>query len=82
MRLLYFASGIFYLPDSMPPAIRDIIAWNPVLHGVTLLREGYYRGYESHLLDLRYLLFWAVGSVLCGLVVEKIARKPLRSLAT
>lgn len=82
LRLLYFTSAVFYLPDRLPPAIRDILVWNPVLHAITLFREGYYRGYESHLLDVGYLYSWAIGCVLCGLVVEKIARKPLRSLAT
>ena len=82
LRLLYFASGLFFLPDSMPPAVRDIFVWNPVLHAVTLFREGYYHGYQSHLLDEGYLVMWAVGSVLCGLVVEKVARKPLRSLTS
>ena len=81
-RLLYFTSGIFFLPDRLPPAFRDILAWNPVLHGITLFREGYYRGYESYMLDVGYLYSWAIGCVLVGLVVEKIARKPLRSLAT
>lgn len=80
MRLLYLTSGIFYLPDRMPPTFRNILSWNPVLHGITLFREGYYRGYESHLLDVSYLYSWAVGCVLCGLLVEKIARRPLRNL--
>ena len=81
MRLLYFTSAVFYLPDPLPPAIRDILAWNPILHGITLVREGYYRGYQSHLLDVGYLYSWAIGCVLVGLVAERIARKPMRSLA-
>ena len=82
LRLLYFTSALFFLPDAIPSAMRDILAWNPVLHGITLFREGYYQGYDSHMLDEGYLIVWAIGSVLCGLVVEKIARKPLRRLAT
>lgn len=82
LRLLYFTSAVFYLPDRLPPTFRDILAWNPVMHAITLFREGYYRGYESHLLDVGYLYSWAVGCILFGLVAEKIARKPLRSLAT
>ena len=55
MRLLYFTSAVFYLPDRMPPTLRDLLAWNPVMHGITLVREGYYRGYESHILDVSRL---------------------------
>jgi capsular polysaccharide transport system permease protein len=80
MRILYITSGIFYLPDSMPPMMRDILAWNPVLHAITLFREGYYFGYQSHILDVGYLYQWAVASVLLSLLAEKVARKPIRNL--
>lgn len=81
MRLLYFASGLFFLPDTLPPGIRSIFYWNPVLHGITLFREGYYRGYQSHILDLNYLAGWALGSMLLAAVVVRIARRPIRNLA-
>ncbi len=81
LRLLYWCSAVFYLPDNLPPAFRAALDWNPVVHGITLFREGYYDGYQSHMLDVEYLFVWSVGSVLCGLVLEKAARKPLRNLA-
>jgi capsular polysaccharide transport system permease protein len=81
-RILYLFSGIFFLPDRMPPAFREIMSWNPVTHAIILCREGYYRGYESHMLDVGYLWTWAVCCLLCGLIVEKVARKPLRNLTT
>ncbi len=81
MLLLYFCSGLFYLPDALPPAFRDILYWNPILHAIILFREGYYHGYESHMFDLSYLVGWALGAVLLALVLEKIARKPIRNLA-
>jgi capsular polysaccharide transport system permease protein len=79
-RVLYFTSGIFFLPERMPPGLRDIMAWNPIMHGITLFREGYYRGYESHLLDERYLFLWAVGAVLTALLLEKMTRRQLRNV--
>lgn len=79
-RMLYFTSAIFYLPEGMPPGLRDIIVWNPILHGITLFREGYYAGYDSYLLDERYLFSWAVGSVLAALTLEKVTRKALRNV--
>ncbi len=80
MLLLYFCSGLFFLPDALPPAFRDVLYWNPVLHGIVLFREGYYHGYESHMFDLAYLVGWALGAVLVALVLERIARKPIRNL--
>jgi capsular polysaccharide transport system permease protein len=80
-RLLYFTSAIFFLPEAMPPALRDIMAWNPIMHGITLFREGYYNGYNSYILDERYLFVWAVGSILTALVLEKMTRRQLRNVA-
>lgn len=78
-RLLYFTSGGFFLPESLPPAARDIVVWNPVLHGVTLFREGYYPRYDSHTLAVLYLTSWSVASILLAFVVVRLAAKPLRS---
>src|SRR6202023_3580376 len=33
-RILYFCSGIFYVPGMMPDWVRDILVWNPILHAV------------------------------------------------
>jgi capsular polysaccharide transport system permease protein len=79
-RLLYWMSCIFYIPESMPPSARDIIAWNPIAHGVTMFRMGYYKLYDSHMLDINYLCGWATSAVLVAFIVERVARKPLRNL--
>ena len=78
-RLLYFTSGVFYLPDTLPPAARDVLVWNPVLQGITLFRMGYYGNYDSHLLDMKYLVIWSAVSVLLAFLVERLTRKALLS---
>jgi len=78
-RLLYFTSGVFYLPEALPPAVRDILAWNPVLHGITLFRMGYYGNYDSHLLSFGYLVGWCIVSMLLAFLVERTLRKALLS---
>ncbi len=65
----------------MPPPIRDALAWNPVLQGITLLRMGYYSNYDSHLLDVDYLAGWCIVSTLLAFVVERMARKALLARA-
>ncbi|MDQ3558670.1 MAG: ABC transporter permease, partial [Pseudomonadota bacterium] len=80
LRMLYFMSGVFYLPESMVPAFRDVIAWNPVMHGISLFREGYFKFYDSNLLDREYLAYWAISSVLAAMLTTRVAQKPLRGL--
>lgn len=79
LRLLYFASGVFFLPDVMPPAIRNVIEWNPVLQGITLFRMGYYANYDSHMLRIEYLIMWSAVCVLLAFLAERVARKRLLS---
>jgi capsular polysaccharide transport system permease protein len=80
-RFLYFASGVFYLPESMPPSIREIMLWIPMTHGITLFRMGYYQFYDGSTFDGPYLFYWAAGSLLAAFVAERIARRPIRNLA-
>ena len=70
-RLLYFCSGIFYVPGMMPEWIRDILAWNPVLHAVDWFRWSFFREYEPHWLDCSYLLTFAIVTLLAGLGLER-----------
>jgi capsular polysaccharide transport system permease protein len=77
MRLLYFCSGIFYVPGMMPDWIRDILAWNPILHAVDWFRSGFFADYEPHWLDRSYLLAVAVATLLLGLGLERGLRRRL-----
>ena len=70
-RLLYFCSGIFYVPGMMPEWIRDVLAWNPVLQAVDWFRSSFFREYEPHWLDRSYLLIFAVVTLLAGLGLER-----------
>jgi len=73
-RLLYFFSGIFYVPGMMPDWARDILAWNPLLHAIDWFRAGFFATYHPHWLDRRYLCLAAVLAVLAGLALERTAR--------
>jgi capsular polysaccharide transport system permease protein len=76
-RLLYFCSGIFYVPGMMPDWIRDILAWNPLLHAVDWFRASFFQEYEPHWLDRTYLSTAAVIAVLAGLGLERGLRRQL-----
>ena len=76
-RALYFCSGIFYVPGMMPDWIRDILAWNPVLHAVGWFRSSFFPEYEPHWLDRSYLAIVAAVSVAAGLCLERGLRRHL-----
>ncbi len=76
-RILYFCSGIFYVPGMMPDWIRDILAWNPVLHAVDWFRASFFTDYQPHWLDRSYLAAVAILSLLVGLGLERGLRRRL-----
>ena len=77
VRLLYFASGIFYVPGMMPDWVRDILAWNPVLQAVDWVRSGFYAEYAPHWLDRGYLVTVALVALVAGLGLERGLRRKL-----
>lgn len=46
-RPMFFISGLFFTIEMIPGGLRDILIWNPVLHGVDLARDSVLPEYDS-----------------------------------
>jgi capsular polysaccharide transport system permease protein len=76
-RILYFISGIFYVPGMMPDWARDALAWNPLLQAIDWFRAGFFESYQPHWLDRSYLVSLAILALLGGLGLERGLRRRL-----
>jgi len=76
---LFFISGVFYVPDYMPPQFIEWLRWNPVLHAIEWTRQGYYANYDSMVLDKAYLLSITTILIFIGLAGERLSRRSDRS---
>lgn len=74
-RLQYFFSGVFFIPDNLPPAARYFISWNPLAHSIIWVREGFYDGYVSIILDKTYPFLVAIVLAISGLAIEFVFRR-------
>lgn len=74
-RPLLFISGVFYVPSRLPTEATQILYWNPVIHLVEWMREGFYSNYNSSIFDPRYPLFVALIMLAIGLAGERFTRK-------
>jgi capsular polysaccharide transport system permease protein len=74
-RVLYFTSGLFFLPEMLPPKALEYLSWNPVLHGLGLFRSGWSSLYESQVASWNYLLSISAILFLLGLLLEPMVRK-------
>lgn len=51
---LLFASGVLFVYDDMPRWVQDIMWWNPLMHGIALMRSGFYPTYHASFVSLPY----------------------------
>lgn len=78
VRLLYFASGIYYSPLVMPAPVIEALEWNPILQGIEWVRSGFFAGYDPPWLDRGYALGFAIALFVLGLSLERATRHRLR----
>lgn len=74
-RLLFFISGIFFVPDTMPRPIVEILEWNPLIHVIALFRLGFYKSYPTLILDVYYLAGWTLSVLFIGIWAERLVRR-------
>jgi capsular polysaccharide transport system permease protein len=75
---LYLMSGVFFIVDTWPPQAREVLAWNPILHGIEMFREGVYPELHSFTLDEMYLFKFGLVLTVVGLAMERVLRRYLR----
>ena len=65
--LLFPLSGAAFIVDALPPRAQDFILLLPMVHGVEVLREGYFGdSFKAHY-NLTYMMCWCVGLTILGL---------------
>ena len=79
IRLQYFTSGVFYVPQEMPDWLRDILVLNPLLLCLEWFRTGFFDQYDPPWLDKQYAVVVTLLVILFGLMLEvALRRRPLR----
>lgn len=68
-RLLFWTSGIFFSIALIPDNLRPWLLWNPLLHGIELMRQAIAPTYPIPGISLHYLLAWSLGSVGVSLLI-------------
>lgn len=73
-RPLFWVSGVFFTMDTLPPAARSIALYNPLSHGLELIRSAFFIQYESPYADVEYVMF----ATLIVLAIGFLALRALR----
>lgn len=73
----FFLSCVFFSLTSVPPPFRDILAWNPIVHGVEGFRIGYFPEYSDTYISLGYLYFVGLTLLFLGMLQLLLSRRGL-----
>jgi ABC-type polysaccharide/polyol phosphate export permease len=69
--ILFPLSGAAFTVDALPPDARDVVLLLPMVHGVEMLREGYYgAGFTAHY-NLTYLVWFCALTTCVGLALTR-----------
>lgn len=72
MMPLYLISGVIIPMGSIPAPYRDMLMFNPVAHGLELVRVGFAPYYHAvPQTSLAYLYAWGIASVFLGLLLYR-----------
>jgi capsular polysaccharide transport system permease protein len=67
-------SGVFFLAESMPAEYRDIMMWGPLIHILQLIRMGQYGNFNSHYVQIWFVLVWCIILTFLGLLSLRSVR--------
>jgi len=75
--IFYVSSGCVFVTPYLPDQIAIPLSYNPLTQCVEWMRVAYFENYSDRLLDREYLLSFGAGSLLVGLIAERISRRIL-----
>jgi len=75
LRPLFWISGLFYSIGDLPSSVRAFMLYNPVLHAVDMVRDGWFVAYDSPYHSFWYLAAWITALAFVGLALERAARR-------
>jgi capsular polysaccharide transport system permease protein len=73
--LMLPVGGMFFLVESLPDWLQEIVLWIPTVHLFELLRDGQFGSKFIAHYDLSYLAAWILATHLLGLSALRIARQ-------
>ncbi len=74
MRPLFWISGLFFTAHMIPSNVRYMLLWNPVLHCIEIIRDGFFVGYHSEYASPQYVMVWILSLAFVGLTLERAVR--------
>jgi len=72
---LLFTSAVFYTVGSLPPKLREIILYNPIVHFMEMLHGSYFYVLDTYYVDYMYMTYWTIIPFFIGLFLYTKSEK-------
>lgn len=74
--IIFPLSGSAFLVNSLPPEGQKVVLYLPMVHGIELLREGYFGSKVHSIYDMQYMFLVTLGMTLVGLMLlSRVSRE-------
>lgn len=67
--------GMLFVITMFPSSFWPYFTWNPILHCMEMIRDGWFVTYTSPIADPAYVAEWILGLFLLGLSLERFQRR-------
>ncbi|RLA82235.1 MAG: hypothetical protein DRG78_07790 [Epsilonproteobacteria bacterium] len=79
MTPLLFISALMYTVDSLPPILREIILYNPLVHFIEMIHGNYFNTLNTEYVSYEYMFYWTFIPLYLGLYFYIRAEKKVIS---
>ncbi len=79
MTPLLFVSALMYTVESLPPVLRELILYNPLVHFIEMIHGYYFKALDTQYVDYEYMLYWTLIPLYVGLFFYTKAEKRILS---
>jgi capsular polysaccharide transport system permease protein len=77
MSPLFMLSGVIFHVDAIPHPYRNWLLWNPILHAIEMIRDGFFSFHDQGNADPGYLTMTSFPVLFAGLFVFRVYRRRL-----
>lgn len=79
MSPLLFVSALMYTVDSLPPVLRELILYNPLVHFIEMIHGYYFAALDTKYVDYTYMFYWTFLPLYFGLFLYVRSEKRILS---
>jgi capsular polysaccharide transport system permease protein len=78
--LLLLTSAVFFPIQAVPPGVRELLLYNPIVHFMEMIHGFYLVGLDDRYVDYTYMFYWTIVPLFVGLWLYRRLEKRIISL--